>query len=72
MCDSCGCSDLDRTTSIEHSQGVRTVRVETDLLAKNDRIAAANREWFARCVASSTGTQRCTAPRNGRNTWRGS
>ena len=28
--------------------GVRTVRVEADVLAKNDRIAAANREWFAR------------------------
>jgi len=28
--------------------GGRTVRVEADLLAKNDRIASANREWFAR------------------------
>ena len=38
--------DLDRTTSVMRSRGVRTVRVEADLLAKNDSIAAANREWF--------------------------
>ena len=40
--------DLDRTTGVMRSRGVRTVRVEADLLAKNDRIAAATREWFVR------------------------
>jgi len=65
MCDSCGCSALDRTIGVVHPHAdthvhdhghsrpdpagdMRTVRVEADLLAKNDRIAAANRGWFAR------------------------
>jgi len=63
MCDSCGCSDLDGTIGVVHRhadalvhadhhpssvRGARTVRVEADLLAKNDRIAAGNREWFGR------------------------
>jgi hydrogenase nickel incorporation protein HypB len=38
MCESCGCGDDDAG---------RTVKVETDILAKNDEIAAANRDWFA-------------------------
>jgi hydrogenase nickel incorporation protein HypB len=32
----------------ESAAGARTVWLEADLLAKNERMAAANREWFAR------------------------
>ncbi len=41
MCDTCGCNDHDHG-------GSRLLRVERDLLAKNDRHAAANRRWLAR------------------------
>jgi hydrogenase nickel incorporation protein HypB len=42
MCGTCGC-----TSSVEHGHG-HTVALEIDVLAKNDGLAAANREEFAR------------------------
>jgi len=43
MCSTCGCHDHSHT----HGENLRLVKVEQDLLAKNDRHAAANREWLA-------------------------
>jgi len=51
MCINCGCA-LPGTASAHHHHdhahelGARTVRVEADLLAKNDRLAAGNRARF--------------------------
>ncbi len=45
MCTDCGCSSTDHTH--EHKHESRTIRVEEDLLAKNNRLAAGNRQLFA-------------------------
>jgi hydrogenase nickel incorporation protein HypB len=60
MCATCGCDDDSETHEHEHGHGHehehghghehergRTVAFETAILAKNDRLAAANREWLA-------------------------
>ena len=44
MCTDCGCSSTDHTH--QHKHEPRTVRVEEDLLAKNNRLAAGNRQLF--------------------------
>jgi len=44
MCTDCGCSSTDHTH--EHKHESRTIRVEEDLLAKNNRLAAGNRLLF--------------------------
>jgi len=52
MCIDCGC--VERTEEAhhhhehEHEQQGRTIKLEEDLLAKNDRLAGGNRELFAR------------------------
>jgi hydrogenase nickel incorporation protein HypB len=54
MCDVCGCSsehfhpdgDHAHAPGVTQPRGLRSVRVEADLTAKNDRIAAHNRGWF--------------------------
>jgi hydrogenase nickel incorporation protein HypB len=46
MCATCGCSD----TAHEHPHGhghSRVITLEQDVLAKNDQLAARNRQWFA-------------------------
>jgi len=43
MCTECGCSTSDHS----HEHESRTIRVEEDLLAKNNRLAAGNRRLFA-------------------------
>ena len=45
MCIDCGCHDASQTH--DHDHGSRKIRVEEDLLAKNNRLAAANRARFA-------------------------
>lgn len=45
MCIDCGCSTKDHPG--EHHHESRTIRVEEDLLAKNNRLAAGNRQLFA-------------------------
>ena len=46
MCATCGCSGT--TTSHEHGHGhSRVITLEQDILAKNDLLAARNRDWFA-------------------------
>ena len=48
MCGTCGCTDV---VEPDHGHGHghgRTVPLEVDVLAKNDGLAVANREWFAR------------------------
>jgi len=46
MCTDCGCAPAQHEH--RHDSGsVRTLRIEEDLLAKNDRLAAANRAHFA-------------------------
>ena len=47
MCGTCGCAEAGHEHREGHAHG-RTVALEVDLLAKNDGLAAANREWFAR------------------------
>ncbi|RME40760.1 MAG: hydrogenase nickel incorporation protein HypB, partial [Deltaproteobacteria bacterium] len=52
MCIDCGCAERtahshDHKHDHDHDHG-RTIRVEEDLLARNDRLAAGNRERFAR------------------------
>jgi hydrogenase nickel incorporation protein HypB len=42
MCDRCGCD----ARPGGHIVAARTVRVETDLIAKNNRLGIANQEWF--------------------------
>ena len=44
MCTECGCSSTGH--SHNHEQESRTIRVEEDLLAKNNRLAAGNRQLF--------------------------
>jgi hydrogenase nickel incorporation protein HypB len=55
MCTECGCSPggaasghhhHDHDHDHDHGAGARTLRVETDLLAKNNRLAAGNRARF--------------------------
>ncbi len=57
MCIDCGCPPPDHDHGPDHArehhhhdagEGTRTLRLEEDLLAKNDRLAARNRESFAR------------------------
>jgi len=45
MCTECGCSSTGHSHNHEHES--RTIRVEEDLLAKNNRLAAGNRQLFA-------------------------
>jgi hydrogenase nickel incorporation protein HypB len=45
MCIECGCSSTGHSHNHEHES--RTIRVEEDLLAKNKRLAAGNRQLFA-------------------------
>jgi hydrogenase nickel incorporation protein HypB len=45
MCTECGCSSTGHSHIHEHES--RTIRVEEDLLAKNKRLAADNRQLFA-------------------------
>jgi len=49
MCIDCGCPapDHDHHHEGEHAHEHRTIRIEEDLLAKNDRLARRNREIFA-------------------------
>ena len=51
MCTDCGCPAPDHHHHHEHGHGhdhgPRTLRIEEDLLAKNDRLAARNRALFA-------------------------
>jgi hydrogenase nickel incorporation protein HypB len=44
MCTECGCSSPGHSHNHEHES--RTIRVEEDLLAKNNRLAAGNRQLF--------------------------
>jgi len=51
MCINCGCAGTpgeEHHHHHEHDHGARTLRIEEDLLAKNDRLAAGNRALFAR------------------------
>jgi hydrogenase nickel incorporation protein HypB len=54
MCTNCGCGPESQHSSHhehhhgEENQAARTVAIETDVLAKNDRLAANNRALFAR------------------------
>ena len=45
MCTECGCSSTGHSHNLEHES--RTIRVEEDLLAKNNRLAVGNRQLFA-------------------------
>lgn len=45
MCIDCGCSTQDHPDQHQHEP--RTIRIEEDLLAKNNRLAAGNRQLFA-------------------------
>ena len=44
MCIECGCSSTGHSHNHDHES--RTIRVEEDLLAKNNRLAAGNRQFF--------------------------
>jgi hydrogenase nickel incorporation protein HypB len=49
MCIGCGCagnSDADHHHHHDHDHGPRTLRIEEELLAKNDRLATGNRTRF--------------------------
>jgi hydrogenase nickel incorporation protein HypB len=46
VCIDCGCSNKN-DHSHQDAQGARTIRVEEDLLAKNQRLADQNRDYFA-------------------------
>lgn len=50
MCTDCGCAAPDHhhehQHEHDHEHGSRTIRIEEDLLAKNNRLAANNRELF--------------------------
>ncbi|HKI51339.1 MAG TPA: hydrogenase nickel incorporation protein HypB [Geothermobacteraceae bacterium] len=46
MCTDCGCAAPDHHHELDHEHGSRTIRIEEDLLAKNNRLAAANRSLF--------------------------
>ena len=71
MCINCGCpstgtADDHHDHSHGHDHAPRTVRLEEDLLAKNDRLAAGNREHFGRAglfvlnLVSSPGSGKTT------------
>jgi len=67
MCISCGCSTKGTATSDHHhDHALLTLRVEADLLAKNDRLAAGNRAHFRRAgvfvlnLVSSPGSGKTT------------
>lgn len=47
MCIDCGCAPSDHHHHHDEPQQGKTVRIEEDLLAKNDRLAAGNRRLFA-------------------------
>lgn len=50
MCINCGCAPTEGAHNHhhhDHDHGARTLRIEEDLLAKNDRLAAGNRAQFA-------------------------
>jgi hydrogenase nickel incorporation protein HypB len=48
MCATCGCSGTSRALRAPWSSGAaRLVRLEAEVLGKNDRIAAENRAWLA-------------------------
>ncbi|MDH3998741.1 MAG: hydrogenase nickel incorporation protein HypB [Desulfuromonadales bacterium] len=51
MCIDCGCAapthEHDQVHDHQHEKGSRKIRIEEDLLAKNNRLAAVNRERFA-------------------------
>ncbi|PLX78239.1 MAG: hydrogenase accessory protein HypB [Desulfuromonas sp.] len=48
MCLDCGCAErTEHHHHHDHDHDTRTIRVEEDLLAKNDRLAAGNRARFA-------------------------
>jgi hydrogenase nickel incorporation protein HypB len=48
MCIDCGCSSGSHSHNHDHREdGKRTLRIEEDLLAKNNRLAAKNREQFS-------------------------
>ncbi|MBP1729123.1 MAG: hydrogenase nickel incorporation protein HypB, partial [Deltaproteobacteria bacterium] len=53
MCTTCGCAQHDHGHDHDHdhhhheSTGGGRIEIETDILAKNDRLAAANRRLFA-------------------------
>lgn len=54
MCIDCGCSPGEHTHKHDHEhqpaqQGTRIIRIEQDLLAKNNHLAAQNREVFSAC-----------------------
>jgi hydrogenase nickel incorporation protein HypB len=44
MCTDCGCGTIDQPDDHHHES--RTIRIEEDLLAKNNRLAAGNRQLF--------------------------
>jgi len=46
MCTDCGCAAPDHHHEHDHEHGSRTIRIEEDLLAKNNRLAADNRSLF--------------------------
>lgn len=47
MCIDCGCATTDHHHEHNHDHESRTLRVEEDLLAKNNRLAQGNRDLFA-------------------------
>lgn len=74
MCINCGCATTcaasthhhDHSHDHDHTQAVRTLRIEEDLLAKNDRLAAGNRTLFSQAgvfvlnLVSSPGSGKTT------------
>lgn len=48
MCDSCGCGPEQGHEALQRPGGERTIEVEQDVLAVNNRFAAENRGYFAR------------------------
>lgn len=47
MCTTCGCGEADARHDHRHSDGPVTVKLEADIMARNDRHAAYNRGFFA-------------------------
>jgi hydrogenase nickel incorporation protein HypB len=50
MCATCGCSPTTTSQEHHHDHGhghSRVITLEQDVLAKNDQLAAGNRQWFA-------------------------
>lgn len=48
MCATCGCGDVHQHHEHEHEHDSRRLRLEHDVLAKNDELAEINRAWLAR------------------------